>query len=103
MATATPIYSFRGLVCYCHGGEHESWEYGGLQADVVAGEFYVLIQRQQGHTSSNRATSTPNRPHLPVVPLPVGAVFFQSTLREGKCSEGGGTRQRLDLDVVTGR
>lgn len=39
-------YGFRGSVYY-QSGEHGDWEFGGVQADIVLGEFHVLVQRQQ--------------------------------------------------------
>jgi len=79
---------FRGSVHYHHGGKH-----GSVQPGLVHKELRVLHPDQhaagwgahwawlehlnlkvhsQWHTSSNKATPTPTRPHLLIEPLPMG-------------------------------
>jgi hypothetical protein len=95
-------YSFRGSVRYHHGGKHSS-----MQADMVlekTREFYIWILRHPEETVHQAArrrlefytrqslslgdlkahphsdTPPPTRPHLLVVPLPVGQAFKPMSL-----------------------
>jgi hypothetical protein len=89
-------YRFRGSVHYHHGRKH-----GSIQADVVLEESRVLYFESkaarnrlaarkrisftlgggwsrpfsQGRTSSNKATPTPTKPHLLIVPLSMGQAY----------------------------
>ena len=55
---------FSALVHYCHGG---------MQVDMVLRLLDLQeAGREPRHTSSNKATPTPTKPHLLIVPLPMG-------------------------------
>ena len=86
-------YSFRGLVHYHHGRKH-----GSIQADMVLEEPRILhldpkaprrrlsfhtgqslnIESLKAHSHSD--TLPPTRPHLPVVPLPVGQALKHESM-----------------------
>ena len=98
--TKVAAYSFRGLVHYQHGGEHDSYDYSSVQADMVlelrilrldpkvAGNelFYCAwlehLRALTAHSTVSflhKTTPTSASPHLLRVPVPMGDIFFQTT------------------------
>ena len=87
---------FRWSFHYYHGG---SWRHAGRHGAGVVAESPTSCRQQevvwgarhslniyeiskptpQWHTFSNKTTSTPTRPHLLIVPFPLGAIFLQTT------------------------
>jgi hypothetical protein len=74
-------YSFKGSVHYYHGGKH-----GSMQRDRVLEELRVLhldLHVSKGTIPHWAATSIPKRPHLIIVPLPMGQAFKHMSLPAG--------------------
>ena len=96
------LISCLALLCYVIGPNtfiHQPINTTHIHKDIPH-QSYILTQRQQEvnwqlhwvklekrpqspspwwHTSSNKTAPTPTRPHLLVVPLSLGAIFFQTT------------------------
>ena len=64
-------------------GAKRSWSKGNRKWNVCHWEYLENRRPQnslpQKHTSSNKATPTPTKPHLLIVLFPMGAIFLQTT------------------------
>ena len=64
---------FRGLVHYPRIWKHDSLQTGTvLEKELSVLQFGRQQAGREGNTSSNKATPTPTRPHILILPPPTG-------------------------------